>query len=128
MTAQLEPLDEFTNHIRSLTDVMDVEEELHRLRLEQKKLWALHEPRSGTWTHSRKRLVSALAVEYRNNWPEGKKITEDAVDQAAHNDPRYEACIKEAEEGRERFIALEADIAFAEAHAWALRGKMREEE
>lgn len=89
-------------------------------------LWSVYGP-GGTFEHDRKALLATIADEIRQTARERQeKMTEAAVDDAAHHDARYTGFLATARQERTTMAYLDAEIVaigrrirYAEARTWS---------
>lgn len=67
-------------------------------------LWAQYGP-GATWDHDRKATLDSIALRIRTEaQAAGRKITDGAIDEAAHADPAYHEYLKAVRAGRAEYI------------------------
>lgn len=91
---------------------------LHETNLQRAPLWARYGP-GGTFDHQRKTLLCTIADGIRLGATE--KLTEAAIDQKAHIDPRYAALLDSALEERTVLARFDADALLIEQRIRHLR-------
>lgn len=113
MTTQLEPLDEFANHVRATADVMDLH--LIKLRLEEEHSRLRAQVGSfSTFEHRRKLVLSSHIADTMRKVGTEKKPTEKVLDAEAHDSREYKAFVDEWEDKRDLCLIVEARIAFVQ--------------
>lgn len=99
------------DEIMQTGDIATLEAERHRVAKERAPIWAQYGP-GGSWEYARKHWLSATAAAMRlERQAKGEKVTEAALDEAAHADAGYKRMIDECYTGREKLAQLDAQIA-----------------